>query len=358
MERLQLDTMHAPATRLVQVLCVFGLLNVVLAELGLMAGAGFSPAVGVAFAVMLACAGGFARIPAVGPRALVGLVFLFSFVIVLLGPPAAWPHVSGLALAGIILLPVMIIPLLVRWWVVWILIVFCVVLVVILTMVAEGVPAATRMGLYFHLLLAFASGLMLRRSRADLVAHAITSLESAWSQANTDLLTRLLNRRGWVRHTQEVLGRGREEGEELAVLFIDIDHFKQLNDTHGHQVGDEVLAQLGRVIRTRLGEEDLGARLGGEELACLLRRSSRPAALRFAERVRRDFSARNAQYGSTISVGIAMAGAEQDLGDLMARADEAMYRAKSLGRDQVVLADEVCAGKVVGASSHTASQKG
>jgi diguanylate cyclase (GGDEF)-like protein len=357
MEQLQLDTMRAPTARLVQVLCVFALFKVALSELGWMAGAGISVPVAVALAVMLACAAGFGRISRVGPRAMVGLLVLLSFVVVLLGPPAEWPRVSGLALAGVILLPVMIIPLLVRWWVVWILIVFCVVLVAILTLVAEGVPASTRMSLYFHLLLAFASGLMLRRSRADLVAHAITSLESAWSQANTDLLTRLLNRSGWVRHTRDVLAL-KDGGEELlALLFIDIDHFKQLNDTHGHQVGDEVLAQLGRVIRARLGEEDLGARLGGEELACLLRRSSHASAASFAERVRYDFSVRNANYGSTISVGIAFARTGQDLGDLMARADEAMYRAKSLGRDQVVVAEEAPT-RSDAASSHTASQNG
>lgn len=358
MERLQLDTMHAPTTSLVQVLSVFGLLRVALVEAGLMAGSAFSLGVGLALVAMLVSAVGFARLSAVGPRAGAGVAFLAAFVVVLLGPPGEWPRVSGLALAGVILLPAMIIPLLVRWWVVWILVVMCVGLVVVLTLVADGVAASTRMGLYFYLLLAFASGLMLRRSRADLVAHAISSLESAWSQANTDLLTRLLNRRGWLRHTREVFECRSTAGECIAVLFIDIDHFKQLNDLHGHQVGDQVLARLGRVIRARLGEGDLGARLGGEELACLLRGSSPESAGKFAERVRRDFRARNIEYGSTISVGIAFRARGENLGELMARADEAMYRAKSQGRDQVVVASGGDEHETSDASSHTASQNG
>lgn len=358
MEQLQLETMHAPTTMLVQVLTAFGLFKVALAQFGWMDGPGASWETLLALVAMLACAAGFARLSEVGPRAAAGVVFLLAFVVVLLGPPSEWPRVSGLALAGVILLPAMIIPILVRWWVVWILAVFCAALVLVLTLMADGVAASTRMGLYFHLLLAFASGLMLRRSRADLVAHAIVSLESAWSQANTDLLTRLLNRRGWLRHTQAVLEDAADEEECIAVLFIDIDHFKQLNDLHGHQVGDQVLARLGRVIRARLGEDDLGARLGGEELACLLRHSSRVAALKFAERVRHDFRLRNLEYGSTISVGIAFRSAGEGLGELMARSDEAMYRAKSLGRDQVVVSGEGGATAPAGAPSQTASQNG
>jgi diguanylate cyclase (GGDEF)-like protein len=131
----------------------------------------------------------------------------------------------------------------------------------------------------------------------------------------------------------------------LACLFIDVDHFKQVNDTHGHSAGDQVLRQVGRLIQQMLRSGDLAARYGGEEFVLLLPRTAEEGALEVAERIRlavagRDFSDSPTPLRSSVSIGLAVlpAGGASDLASLINAADAALYEAKRQGRNCSVMA--------------------
>src|SRR6185503_5270305 len=135
-------------------------------------------------------------------------------------------------------------------------------------------------------------------------------------------------------------------GSPLSLVFIDIDHFKQINDVHGHPAGDQVLAQLATVIMSMLDEDEVFARYGGEEFAIIARGTGTREASALSERVRASveahpFVAAGNRVPVTISVGIARVPAPgiTATSDLIARADEAMYDAKHAGRNRVVVAD-------------------
>ena len=161
--------------------------------------------------------------------------------------------------------------------------------------------------------------------------------------ADTDALTGLLNRRGLEKAAERLSGSG-AQGAVQAALVIDIDHFKAVNDRHGHAFGDEVLRALGRLLSERFGgEAAAAARIGGEEFVTLLRVRNPRAAELAAEGVRRAFAALEIAHGSvvdrcTLSVGVAVAAAPCDPHTLMLQADDALYRAKFSGRNRVALA--------------------
>jgi diguanylate cyclase (GGDEF)-like protein len=121
----------------------------------------------------------------------------------------------------------------------------------------------------------------------------------------------------------------------LALLLIDVDHFKTVNDTYGHPAGDQVLAQVGEVVRRCSRPGDAAGRLGGDEFALLLRSSGHDAAVQVAERVRREVREVAGDRGVTVSIGYAVTAARADSQNLLAAADRAVYRAKRAGRDQV-----------------------
>ena len=121
----------------------------------------------------------------------------------------------------------------------------------------------------------------------------------------------------------------------LALLLIDVDHFKAVNDTHGHPTGDRVLAQVGEVVQRCSRPGDAAGRLGGDEFALLLPSGSQSAALGVAERVRQQVREVAGDRGVTVSVGFAVTFARADAHNLLAAADRAVYRAKRAGRDQV-----------------------
>lgn len=168
----------------------------------------------------------------------------------------------------------------------------------------------------------------------------------------TDSLTGVNNRRFFDQRLIEETGRAQRTNEPLACLFMDVDHFKSVNDNHGHQVGDQVLRDVAGIIREQLRASDVLGRYGGEEFSALLVNASSDAAREIAERIRsliekHVFTATdNKSLSLTISIGIATlpanvgeASAETLSEDLVERADQAVYQAKSNGRNQVIIAE-------------------
>jgi diguanylate cyclase (GGDEF)-like protein len=166
------------------------------------------------------------------------------------------------------------------------------------------------------------------------------------NDSRTDSKTRLLNAATWeAEATAEVLRAARTRSP-LAVALLDIDRFKQTNDTYGHLVGDQVLKEIAHTLKAMLREYDLAGRFGGEEFALMLPQTRSADAFRIAERVRASIAALTiiapGEAGGervhvTVSIGVAAldAGGQRKLADLMAAADAALYRAKASGRDQV-----------------------
>ncbi|HEY0394786.1 MAG TPA: GGDEF domain-containing protein [Candidatus Elarobacter sp.] len=157
--------------------------------------------------------------------------------------------------------------------------------------------------------------------------------------ASIDTLTGLPNRRGVGRALDDAMAHVRGGGR-YAVLLLDVDHFKSINDLLGHQSGDRALAQIGRVIAENIRGVDVAGRFGGEEFLVLLRDASRDRALQVAERLRGAIETGGVAYADgkpvTVSVGVAYARAADGTGDVVERADRALYRAKNAGRNRVV----------------------
>jgi diguanylate cyclase (GGDEF)-like protein len=168
------------------------------------------------------------------------------------------------------------------------------------------------------------------------------SRREAEALAATDGLTGLPNRR-YFDEFCSLLAKRRRSGDAVAVLMIDIDRFKVLNDTYGHPVGDEVLKRVAAAIVSAVRDHDVPARVGGEEFAVVLRNPGTGIALEVGERVRAavqalDLSATGVPSVS-VSVGVANAlGPDELMADVVGRADKALLRAKRTGRDRVVAA--------------------
>lgn len=157
--------------------------------------------------------------------------------------------------------------------------------------------------------------------------------------ATIDTLTGLPNRRGVARFLEDAMAYVREGGR-YAVLLLDVDHFKSINDLLGHQTGDRALAQIGRSIAENIRGVDVAGRFGGEEFLVLLRDASRDRAMQVAERLRAAIEASGLEYADgkavTISIGVAYARPADSSDDVVERADRALYRAKNAGRNRVV----------------------
>ncbi len=165
--------------------------------------------------------------------------------------------------------------------------------------------------------------------------------------AMTDALTGLPNRRYLFERLDLEMGRAVRYERPLALIIVDIDHFKRVNDIHGHRFGDFVLTEAARVLRNNLRESDVVARYGGEEFAVLLPETNVEQAEAVAEKLRgafaeRELRERDAAVALTISAGVAATSvlAVEDGETLVARADAALYEAKRQGRDRVVRAAE------------------
>lgn len=160
----------------------------------------------------------------------------------------------------------------------------------------------------------------------------------------TDSLTGLYNRRHFVSQLEEHVRRARRYEESLALLLLDCDYLKRINDRHGHYFGDEALRLVANLLNRILRETDLVARLGGDEFAALLLKADESLALQVAERIRSELAALDlrAEDGTkidlSVSTGIAFFPRDaEDAKSLLLRVDRALYRAKRLGRDQLAL---------------------
>jgi diguanylate cyclase (GGDEF)-like protein len=164
-------------------------------------------------------------------------------------------------------------------------------------------------------------------------------LRSVAAEARLDALTGLLNRRGLDERLAQELARAHREGSWIAVVAFDLDHFKWVNDEHGHEVGDLVLARLGQVLREQTRGHDVVARIGGEEFLAVLPQADEATAREVAERVRGALSAQTPPDlpRVTASAGVCAAVAAADAAPLLAAADRALYAAKRGGRDQTVV---------------------
>ncbi|MEO4045963.1 diguanylate cyclase [Pseudomonas sp. CAU 1711] len=200
----------------------------------------------------------------------------------------------------------------------------------------EGALAGIRHSLQLNLLIcALISALVLflvylatRRYQQHIVA-----------LATTDALTGLPNRRGFDLLANQALQEAQRAQSPLSALMIDLDHFKRLNDTHGHLAGDQVLHGFAEQLQGRLRQSDIICRWGGEEFILLLKDTDLATARQLAEKIRQQieqavFAFSGAELRITCSIGLAERHGEDSLERLIARADRALYRAKQSGRNR------------------------
>jgi diguanylate cyclase (GGDEF)-like protein len=162
--------------------------------------------------------------------------------------------------------------------------------------------------------------------------------------ASRDGLTGVLNHRAFQERFRDELLRAQRMGRNVALLMLDIDFFKRINDTYGHPVGDVVLRETAQILaqNVRAGV-DVVARYGGEEFVCMLPDSDGRAALETAERIRqtleaKEFDLGHARFRATLSIGGAVFPENAKHGkELLEKADKALYKAKDGGRNQVIL---------------------
>lgn len=159
--------------------------------------------------------------------------------------------------------------------------------------------------------------------------------------AEKDELTGLYNKRSFLQRIESASRRALSLHEPLSLLMIDLDHFKQCNDTHGHQIGDKLLQEVGAAIRKSIrgSTTDAGFRYGGDEFAVLLTETDAKGCVPVAERIRGNFAAIES-YGTTMSIGAAQYDASRSTSDLIRAADEALYKAKGAGRNRIAVSGE------------------
>ena len=209
------------------------------------------------------------------------------------------------------------------------------------TRIEPVVPAIFFLGAVFVWLV---GGLSLQTA-ADIRRVAVLEHETI-----TDHLTGLFNRRYVERRLKEEWARAKRHGLPLSVLLLDLDHFKGINDTHGHAAGDLVLSEVGKLLLETVRETDVVARYGGEEIIVIAPNTSIGAAHALAERLRQRVEGRQADLASgrpadRVAVTVSVGAAAMDPGDregssLVRRADVALYRAKQAGRNRTVVHGE------------------
>ena len=170
---------------------------------------------------------------------------------------------------------------------------------------------------------------------------ALENIQEITNQAIRDFLTGLYNRRYFFKEVSKYFNDAIENGESFSIAMVDIDHFKKINDTYGHDTGDKVIVKLADLLRSETSKDDIVARFGGEEFCILLKDISSEKAIDSMERIREKvensvmFSDKDKEIRYTISIGLATT-YENTLDDTVNEADMHLYNAKEGGRNQVV----------------------
>lgn len=183
------------------------------------------------------------------------------------------------------------------------------------------------------------------KSQAE-TAELRANLAEARSEAEVDHLTRLPNRRAFERELVRAAEEADAKDEPLSVAFCDVDHFKKINDTHGHEAGDRVLVAIAQTLKQHAGKHCYAARHGGEEFVMLFPGLASAKAVTALDAIRHELSTRrmiNRETGLsfgkvTFSGGVSEVGGPADMREALARADSALYLAKEAGRDRIVSA--------------------
>ena len=194
-------------------------------------------------------------------------------------------------------------------------------------------------GLAFAVISAI-SGLFFGRNRQ--MTYALKESEQRFRKLSiTDDLTGIYNSRYFFNRLQDEIERANRYGHPLSLLILDLDNFKKYNDTHGHVVGDEVLAKTGEILLKSLRKTDSAYRYGGEEFAVILPETGGNQAVHFAERIRQGFEKhaflirQDGSLSVTASIGIAQYKQGEEISAFIKRADENMYTAKKQGKNRV-----------------------
>lgn len=174
-------------------------------------------------------------------------------------------------------------------------------------------------------------------------------LEKSQQEAQTDALTGLINRRGLEKKLEIERIRAKQNDLPFSIIMVDIDHFKQVNDTFGHLVGDSLLRSIAHLIKTHLRKNDIAARYGGEEFLILLPETGVEGATIVAQKNRKTLATKEwklKQSGETmgkitVSMGISLYRFNEPEESLIKRADDALFMAKNKGRDQIITQEEL-----------------
>lgn len=203
----------------------------------------------------------------------------------------------------------------------------------------HGAPATGSALYWLYTATTICFGLMLKGYRMDFAIAAFQMRNRLRLQAVTDGLTGLINREGWNREAAAAYMTAHESARSLSFAFFDIDHFKVVNDTHGHDAGDRVLQALGRILRERMDRECISARLGGEEFVVLFAGRAPAQVEELVRQVRAEFEQEVAAFQVTVSAGVAHRQQAEPMDLHLRRTDVALYEAKRAGRDRLVVSD-------------------
>ncbi len=303
--------------------------------------AGVTPSIGypawsqlLAAMVVAACAAGVARLASWQHRLMLTLLAtLLTGIFMSMPLPGATGQLA-LRTGLFQLLPLALMALMVRP-VSLLALALLIVVMAQLRIVLYGAPGTGSALYWLYTLTTIGFGLVLAGYRTDFAVSAWQMRRRLVRQAHTDELTGLLNRNGWGERAVSAHACAIAAGRPVAVVMLDIDYFKHINDHHGHDGGDAVLQRLGGIMRARVGADGCAARIGGEEFAVLLEGDDALSARAFAERVRQEFGKEQEGVVATLSAGIAVHRAGESLRDQVRRADLALYEAKREGRDRV-----------------------
>ena len=179
-------------------------------------------------------------------------------------------------------------------------------------------------------------------TRVNNTIEALENIQTITNYANRDFLTGLYNRRYFYNAVEEYMLKTEESGEKYAVAMIDIDNFKKINDTYGHEVGDKVIIALANILSSSTNPNDIVARFGGEEFCVMLKNINRFSALDIYERIRQNVETyvveidRDKTLQFTISMGATLHDPAEDIDETLNNADLLLYKAKKNGKNQVV----------------------